>query len=204
MAPVVVGIAGGSGSGKTTLVNAILAGLGSASVARLEQDSYYRDRPDLPLYERSQINYDHPDSLDNELLAGHIRSLLRGLLVHKPRYDFARHERRPDCEEVLPARILLVDGILVLENAELRSLMDLKLYVDTDSDIRFIRRLLRDLNERGRTLESVVHQYLETVRPMHLQFVEPSKRYADVIIPEGGLNEVATALVVTRLRALLG
>ena len=200
---VVVGVAGGSGSGKTTLVEAILDGMGAASVVRLEQDSYYRDRPELSLEERAGINYDHPDALDNPLLAAHVRRLLRGEAIEKPLYDFTTHARRPETERAAPSSVVLVDGILVLENAELRELMDLKLYVDTDPDVRFIRRLARDIRERGRTLDSVVAQYLATVRPMHLQFVEPSKRYADVIIPEGGLNEAATQMVVARLRALL-
>ncbi len=172
-------------------------------MVRLEQDSYYRDRSDLTTEERSQINYDHPGSLDNTLLVEHIQCLLRGESIEKPVYDFATHQRTAGTELVAPARVLLVDGILVLENRALRGLMDLKLFVDTDADVRFIRRLRRDLRERERTLESVVEQYLSTVRPMHQQFVEPSKRYADVIIPEGGLNGVATDMVISRLRALL-
>ncbi len=200
---VVVGIAGGSGSGKTTLVKEILRAMGGEPVVRLAQDSYYRRRTDLTAQERAAINYDHPDSLDNALLAEHVRCLMRGEAVEKPVYDFAMHQRTERTDQVEPSRIVLVDGILVLESAELRGLMDLKLYVDTDSDVRFIRRLSRDLRERGRTLDSVVGQYMETVRPMHLQFVEPSKRYADIIIPEGGLNEAAVSMVVARLRALL-
>lgn len=201
--PVVVGVAGGSGSGKTTLVEAVLRGLEGASVVRIEQDSYYKDRPDLPLEERASINYDHPDSLDNDLLVSHLRRLLVGEPCEKPVYDFTRHQRLSDTELVLPARIVIVDGILVLENATLRSLMDLRLFVDTDPDVRFIRRLLRDVSERGRTVDSVIAQYMATVRPMHLQFVEPSKRYAEVIVPEGGLNEAAVAMIAARLRALL-
>lgn len=201
--PVVVGVAGGSGSGKTTLVEAVLRGLEGTSVVRIEQDSYYKDRPDLPLEERASINYDHPDSLDNDLLVSHLRRLLVGEPCEKPVYDFTRHQRLSDTELVLPARIVIVDGILVLENATLRSLMDLRLFVDTDPDVRFIRRLLRDVSERGRTVDSVIAQYMATVRPMHLQFVEPSKRYAEVIVPEGGLNEAAVAMIAARLRALL-
>ncbi len=200
---VVIGVAGGSGSGKTTLVNSILRELKGASIVRLEQDSYYRSRPELSLEKRAQINYDHPDSLDNLLLRQHIELLLDSQPIEKPVYDFALHERTARTEQVSPASIVLVDGILVLENAELRALMDLKLFVDTDADVRFVRRLLRDLHERGRTLESVVTQYMATVRPMHLQFVEPSKRYADVIIPEGGLNEAAIGMIVARLQTLL-
>ena len=201
--PVVVGVGGGSGSGKTTLVRSILRGLEGESIVRLEQDSYYQDRADLSFEERAKLNYDHPGSIDNKLLAEHIGRLLRGECIRKPVYDFERHERTRRTEEVAPARVILVDGILILESELLRGLMDLKLYVDTDADVRFIRRLLRDLSERGRTLDSVVEQYLATVRPMHLQFVEPSKRYADVIVPEGGLNEAATEMIVARLRALL-
>ncbi len=200
---VVVGVAGGSGSGKTTLVDAILNGMPHQSVVRLEQDAYYRDRPDLSLDDRAMINYDHPDAIENSLLVAHVRALVAGHAVEKPLYDFTRHQRRPDTQRAEPASIVLVDGILILENAELRALMDLKLYVDTDPDVRFIRRLQRDIRERGRTLDSVVQQYLETVRPMHLQFVEPSKRYADVIVPEGGLNAQATEMIVARLRALV-
>ncbi len=200
---VVIGVAGGSGSGKTTLVDSILRELKGASIVRLEQDSYYRARPELSLEERAQINYDHPDSLDNLLLRQHIELLLDSHPIEKPVYNFALHERTARTEQVSPASIVLVDGILVLENAELRALMDLKLFVDTDADVRFVRRLLRDLHERGRTLESVVTQYMATVRPMHLQFVEPSKRYADVIIPEGGLNEAAIGMIVARLQTLL-
>lgn len=200
---VTLGIAGGSGSGKTTLVSAVLRELGGASVVRLEQDAYYRDRPDLSLEERAVINYDHPDSLDNALLIDHVRALQREEPIEKPSYDFASYTRTEQTERVQPAEIIIVDGILVLENEELRSLMDLKLFVDTDADVRLIRRLHRDISERGRTLESVIAQYLETVRPMHLQFIEPSKRYADVIIPEGGLNDAAVGMIVARLRALL-
>jgi uridine kinase len=184
-------------------VSEVLRGLPGESVVRLEQDSYYRDRPELSMEARAAINYDHPDALDNELLRSHIRQLLEGRAIEKPVYDFTHHQRTTETERVRPARIVLVDGILVLENAALRELMDVKLYVDTDSDVRFIRRLLRDITHRGRTLDSVVTQYLGTVRPMHLQFVEPSKRYADVIVPEGGLNEAATEMIVARLRSLL-
>ena len=198
-----IGIAGGSGSGKTTLVRSVLEALPGEDLVRLEQDSYYRERSDLTLGQREEINYDHPDSLDNALLRSHILCLLRGEAIEKPVYDFTTHQRTDVTERVEPARIILVDGILVLENPGLRELMDLKLYVDTDADVRFIRRLVRDIERRGRTLDSVVKQYLATVRPMHLQFVEPSKRYADVIIPEGGLNEAATEMIAARLRSLL-
>ncbi len=199
----VVGIAGGSGSGKTTLVEAIVDGMAPVSVVRLEQDSYYRDQPTLSFAEREMINYDHPNALDNELLVDDIRALVRGTAVEKPVYDFAQHQRTGQRQRVEPAPVVLVDGILVLESPELRGLLDLKLFVDTDPDVRVIRRIVRDLRERGRTLDSVVTQYLETVRPMHLQFVEPSKRHADVIIPEGGLNAVAAGMVIAWLHTML-
>ena len=200
---VVVGIAGGSGSGKTTLVEAIVAGMAPQAVVRLEQDSYYRERPELSFVERETINYDHPDALDNGLLVEHVSALVQGSAVDKPVYDFALHQRTMQRKRIEPAPVVLVDGILVLESAALRALLDLKLFVDTDPDVRVLRRIERDLRERQRTLHSVVAQYMETVRPMHLQFVEPSKRYADVIIPEGGLNAAAAAMVIARLHALL-
>ncbi|MDQ3327043.1 MAG: uridine kinase [Chloroflexota bacterium] len=200
---VVVGIAGGSGSGKTTLVEAIVSGMALGTVVRLEQDAYYRERPELSFTQRETINYDHPDALDNGLLVEHVSALVRGSAIDKPVYDFTLHRRTAERQRVASAPVVLVDGILVLECAALRELLDLKLFVETDSDVRLIRRIERDLRERGRTLDSVVAQYLETVRPMHLQFVEPSKRYADVIIPEGGLNAAAAGMVVARLHALL-
>ncbi len=200
---VVVGIAGGSGSGKTTLVEAIVEGMAPVSVVRLEQDSYYRDQPTLSFAEREMINYDHPDALDNELLVDHVCALVRGTAVEKPVYDFAQHQRTGQRQRLKPAPVVLLDGILVLESPELRALLDLKLFVDTDPDVRVIRRIVRDIRKRGRTLDSVVSQYLETVRPMHLQFVEPSKRHADVIIPEGGLNAAAAGMVIARLHVML-
>lgn len=203
MANLIVGISGGSGSGKSTLVRRLLQMLEGHSVALIEQDAYYRDRPDLTYEQRTRINYDHPASLDNELLLQHLRQLSEGKSVEKPVYDFTTHTRRAQTVHVEPADVLIVEGILIFENEELRSLMDLKLFVDTDSDVRLIRRLHRDMRERGRSLESVIQQYLTTVRPMHLQFVEPSKRYADVIIPEGGLNEAANEMIAARLRAIL-
>lgn len=199
----VLGVAGGSGSGKTTLVERILAALEPGSTARLEQDAYYRDRPDLGIEARAAINYDHPDSLDNDLLVAHVAALAHGQPVQRPVYDFVTYRRLPGAQPIPPAPVVIVDGILVLQNAALREAMDLKLYVDTDSDVRLVRRLRRDIRERGRTVESVLRQYMESVRPMHLQFVEPSKRYADVIIPEGGLNDAAVEMLVVRLRALM-
>jgi uridine kinase len=201
--PVVFGVAGGTASGKTTVARAILSAVSAAQVAYLPHDAYYRDMGDLPFTERARLNYDHPDSLETELLIAHVRRLLDGQVVHIPVYDFTGHRRTERAITVEPAPVILIDGILIFTSAELRSLMDVKIYVDTDADVRFIRRLERDMQERGRSLESIVSQYLNTVRVMHLEFVEPSKRYADVIIPHGGLNRVAMDMVVSRLLSLL-
>ncbi len=203
MPPLIVGLAGGTGSGKSTLVQKILELLAGKSLIVIEQDNYYKANSHLSFEERQRINYDHPSALDNDLLIEHLRMLRAGQPIEKPQYDFTTHTRRPQTVHVEPADVIIVEGILVLENPQLREMMDLKLFVDTDPDVRFIRRLERDIRERGRTMESVISQYLTTVRPMHLQFVEPSKRYADVIIPEGGLNEQATQMIAARLRAIL-
>jgi uridine kinase len=202
--PIVFGVAGGTASGKTTVARTILDAVGAHQVAYLPHDAYYRDMPHLSLEERARLNYDHPQSLETKLLIRHIKQLLAGQLVHVPVYDFTSHRRTAETLLVEPSPIILVDGILIFNRRKLRELMDIKVYVDTDPDVRFIRRLERDIHERGRTLESVVQQYLHTVRPMHLKFVEPSKRYADVIIPGGGLNKVAMAMVVAQLQNLLG
>lgn len=201
--PVVFGVAGGTASGKTTVANAILDAIGASRVAYLAHDAYYRDMSHLPLAERAQLNYDHPQSLETDLLVEHVQQLLDGLDVDVPIYDFTEHLRLADTKRVQASPIILVEGILIFTHRRLRDLMDIKVYVDTDADVRFIRRLARDMNERGRTLDSIVKQYLETVRPMHLEFVEPSKRYADIIIPRGGLNKVALDMVVSRLSDLL-
>ena len=198
----VIGVAGGSGSGKTTVVRRIVDSLGSEHVTLLDHDRYYRDRNDLRLEERASLNYDHPDSLETDLLVRHVRALRAGREVQVPRYDFTRHARLPETETFQPRRALIVEGILVFTDAALRELMDIKVFVDTDSDTRFIRRLQRDVAERGRTMESVIDQYQSTVKPMHLEFVEPSKRYADVIIPLGGHNTVAVDLLLTMLRSV--
>lgn len=202
--PLVIGIAGGTGSGKTTVVRTILHRVGSHRIAALPHDAYYRDLHHLPLEERRRINFDHPDSLESDLLVEHIHQLKRWEPVHVPVYDFANHTRTDRTVLVEPQPIILVDGILIFVEPALRKEFDVKIFVDTDADIRFIRRLTRDINERGRTTHSVIDQYMNTVRPMHLEFVEPSKRYADVIIPEGGLNTVAMDMVVSRIEALLG
>jgi len=201
-ARVVIGVAGGSGSGKTTVVRRIVESLGPDDVTVLEHDRYYRDRNDLRLEERAALNYDHPDSLETDLLVRHVTELRAGRAIAAPTYDFARHARQPNTETVDPRRAIIVEGILIFTDAALRSLLDVKVFVDADDDTRFIRRLQRDISERGRTLPSVIDQYLGTVKPMHLDFVEPSKRYADVIIPRGGHNAVAIDMLLTLIRSL--
>ena len=200
---VTIGLAGGSGSGKTTVAQAILERVGADRVAYLPHDAYYRDHADFPDKRRDEINWDHPDALDTRLLMAHIEQLKRGLPIEVPVYDFAEYRRTSRTLVVEPRPLILVEGILIFTEPELRRLFDMKIFVDTDADIRFIRRLRRDLSERGRTVESVIEQYLSTVHPMHLDFVEPSKRYADVIVPEGGENRVALQLIGAHLRAHL-
>jgi uridine kinase len=200
---IVIGVAGGTGSGKTTVANEILRRVGEENIAYIQHDSYYKDLSHLPPEERMKINFDHPDSLETDLLIQHIRQLLAGQPAEIPVYDFTQHVRTKTTRRVEPRPIILIEGILIFVDPLLRQLMDVRIYVDTDADIRFIRRLQRDIQERGRSLESVIRQYLETVRPMHLEFVEPSKRYADIIIPEGGYNVVALDMIVSRIRALL-
>ena len=202
MAPLVIGVAGGSGSGKTTVVRKILEALGDTRVPVLEHDRYYRDRNELRLEERAALNYDHPDSLESDLMVRHVMELRAGRPIEAPVYDFARHARQRATETFLPRRALIVAGILVFTDAALRDMMDVKVFVDTDDDIRFIRRLQRDISERGRTVTSVIEQYLGTVKPMHLEFVEPSKRYADIIIPQGGHNIVAIDMLLRLIRGL--
>ena len=200
--PVVIGVAGGSGSGKTTVVRRIVESLGPDEVVVLDHDRYYRDRTDLGLEERAALNYDHPDSLETDLLVHHVRQLKAGKAVEVPTYDFARYARRTETERHEPRRAIIVEGILIYSDAALRELMDVKLFVDADADTRFIRRLQRDVAERGRTMESVIDQYLGTVKPMHFEFVEPTKRYADLIIPIGGHNTVAVDLMLSLVRSL--
>jgi uridine kinase len=200
--PLVIGVAGGSGSGKTTVVRRIVDSLGDEQVTVLEHDRYYRDRNDLRLEERAALNYDHPDSLETDLMVQHVLALRAGRLVEVPRYDFARYARHPATDRVTPRRAIIVEGILIFTDAALRALMDVKVFVDTDDDTRFIRRLQRDISARGRTVQSVIDQYLGTVKPMHLEFVEPSKRYADIIIPQGGHNAVAIDMLMTLIRSL--
>ncbi|MFW5942021.1 MAG: uridine kinase [Chloroflexota bacterium] len=201
--PVVFGVAGGTASGKTTVANTILDAVGASQVAYLAHDAYYKDMGHLPFEERSRLNYDHPDSLETDLMVTHVEQLLQGEAVQVPIYDFTRHHRTKRTVAAEPSPIILVEGILVFTHVRLRELMDIKVYVDTDPDVRLIRRVVRDMEERGRSLDAIIKQYLETVRPMHLEFVEPSKRYADIIIPRGGMNKVALDMVVSRLMELL-
>ncbi len=202
MKPFVIGVAGGSGSGKTTVVRRIVESLGDDQVSLIEHDRYYRPRDDLRLEERAALNYDHPDSLETDLLVQHVKDLRHGTPVEVPIYDFARHARESGTTTVPPRRAIIVEGILIFTDADLRRLMDVKVFVDADDDTRFIRRLQRDISDRGRTVASVIDQYLGTVKPMHLEFVEPSKRYADIIIPLGGHNTVAIDMLLTLIRSL--
>ncbi|MGB1374698.1 MAG: uridine kinase [Rhodothermales bacterium] len=200
--PVIIGLAGGSGSGKSTILRRLLDELGPEHVSVLEHDAYYKDLGGIPFEDRLRVNYDHPDSLETPLLVSHIEQLLAGQAVNKPVYDFANHTRAGETQRIEPTPIIIVEGILVLAEPELTKQMDIRLFVDTDDDIRLIRRIRRDMVERGRSLESILEQYESTVRPMHIEFVEPSKRQADVIIPRGGHNAVAFDLVLARIRYL--
>jgi uridine kinase len=201
--PLVIGIAGGTGSGKTTVANGILKRVGTEHISYLPHDAYYRELGDLPPDQKAAVNFDHPNSLETELMIAHIRQLKAGNPIELPIYDFSTHSRTGESIRVDPHRVIIVEGILIFAEPDLRELFDVRLFVDTDPDIRFIRRLTRDITERGRTTENVIHQYMTTVRPMHLEFVEPSKRYANVIIPEGGLNEAAMDMVIARIETLL-
>jgi uridine kinase len=201
--PIIIGVAGGTGSGKTTVANAVLDRVGYHHIIHIQHDSYYRDLCDLQTEERAHVNFDHPDSLETELLIKHLKELRAGRAVEVPVYDFTTHSRASHTERVEPHRVIVVDGILIFVEKALRELFDIKIFVDTDADLRFIRRLERDITERGRTTRAVIDQYLTTVRPMHLEFVEPSKRYADIIIPEGGFNTVALDMIAARLKSML-
>jgi uridine kinase len=202
--PIIIGVAGGTGSGKTTVAFAILEKVGWNRIALIQHDSYYYDASNLPLEERARLNFDHPDALETPLLVEHLKALRAGEPVQIPTYDFRTHTRLAETRLVNPEPVILVEGILIFAEPALRELFDVKIFVDADSDIRFMRRLERDLKERGRSLDSIIDQYMTTVRPMHLEFVEPSKRYAHVIIPEGGHNTVALDMVVARVQTLLG
>jgi uridine kinase len=200
---ILIGIAGGSGSGKTLVAKTIYRELGSDRVVIIDQDSYYKDLDDVPIRERDQRNFDHPEAFDYNLMKQQMRDLLDGKTVHQPIYDYTRHARTSDTRVIGDQFIIVLEGILIFSDPELRKMMDIKVYIDTDADVRFIRRLNRDIHERGRSAESVIRQYQDSVRPMHLQFVEPSKRYADIIIPEGGHNKVAIDLLKVKIQDLL-
>ncbi len=199
----VIGVAGGTGSGKSTLVRKLQEAFADEDVATLSHDYYYRNYPGMTFEERTRLNYDHPRSFDTETMVAHVEALRNGVPVQRPVYSFVQHARLDETVLVMPSRVLIVEGILIFENKPLRELMDMKVFVDTDADLRLARRLLRDVCERGRTMESVVEQYVATVKPMHDEFVEPSKRYADVIIPEGGFNSVAVAMLIENIRSVI-
>lgn len=201
--PILIGIAGGTGSGKSTIAKEIYNKFQENCIAMIEQDSYYKDQSNIPYEERTKINYDHPKAFDTELLISHLKSLMQRESIEKPVYDFEIHNRKKESITVESKDIIIVEGILILEDPGIRELLDIKIYVDTDADVRIIRRLVRDINERGRTVDSVINQYLNVVRPMHMQFIEPTKRYADIIIPEGGHNKVAIDIIVAKIKQIL-
>ncbi|HBI7152525.1 TPA: uridine kinase [Staphylococcus pseudintermedius] len=203
MATTIIGIAGGSGSGKTSVTNKIMNNLEGHSVALIEQDYYYKDQSHLTFEQRLKTNYDHPFAFDNDLLIQNLKSLQSGQSVEVPTYDYTNHTRSDKTIAFQPKDVIIVEGIFALENEELRNMMDVKIYVDTDTDLRILRRLVRDTKERGRTMESVIDQYLTVVRPMHNQFIEPTKKFADIIIPEGGSNKVAIDIMTTKIQALV-
>lgn len=201
--PIIIGVAGGTGSGKTTVAKEIFQQFNEQSIVLIEQDAYYKDQSELSFEDRLKTNYDHPLAFDNDLLLEHLLQLAAGERVEKPVYDYKAHTRSNKFIVIEPKDVIIVEGILILEDERLREVMDIKLFVDTDADIRIIRRLLRDIQDRGRSIESVIDQYTTVVRPMHLQFIEPTKRYADIVIPEGGQNRVAIDLMVTKIRTII-
>lgn len=201
--PVVIGVTGGSGSGKTSVSQQIVNHFSELSVLLLEQDAYYKDQSHLPFEERLKTNYDHPLAFDNDLFYNHLMALIKGRSINKPVYDYSLHTRSDEVIHVESREVIIVEGILILDDKDIRELMDIKVYVDTDDDIRLARRILRDINERGRTVESVIDQYCDVVKPMHHQFIEPTKRYADIIVPEGGYNQVAIDLLTTKVATIL-
>ena len=201
--PILIGIAGGTGSGKSTVANEIYNALPKDSIVKIEQDSYYKDQSALSFEERIKTNYDHPDAFDTELMLSHLADLIEGQAIEKPIYDFEIHNRKTETVKVESKDIIILEGIMVLVEPEIRNLLDIKLFVDTDADVRIVRRLQRDIKERGRTIDSVIEQYLNVVRPMHLQFVEPTKRYADLIIPEGGYNKVAIDIMIAKVNEIV-
>lgn len=201
--PILIGITGGTGSGKSTVAQAIYDSLSEKNIAIIEQDAYYKDQSHLTFEERVKTNYDHPLAFDIDLLIEHLTKLSNNESIEKPAYDFENHNRKPETTTFHPKDIIILEGILILDEPRLRDMLDIKIFVDTDSDVRIIRRILRDIEERGRSLDSVIDQYLRTVRPAHLQFVEPNKKYADIIIPEGGFNQVAIDIMVAKVRSIV-
>lgn len=201
--PILIGIAGGTGSGKSTVTNEIYKNITESNIVIIEQDSYYKSQDHLSFDERVKTNYDHPFAFDNELLVSHLKCLLNGDSIEKPIYDFEIHNRKKDTIKVEPRDIIIIEGILILNEKEIRDILDIKIYVDTDADVRLIRRILRDIKERGRSLDSIILQYINTVRPAHLQFVEQSKRYADIVIPEGGHNKVAIDIILAKINEII-
>ena len=199
----IIGVAGGSGSGKSTLVKKLQEAFGAKDVSTLCHDYYYKEHSDMSYEQRTQLNYDHPQAFDTDMMVAHIRSLKNNETIERPVYSFVEHNRTAERVTVKPSKVIIIDGILIFENQELRDLMDIKVFVDTDADVRLARRILRDVCNRGRSMESVIEQYLSTVKPMHEEFVEPSKRYADVIIPEGGFNSVAVEMLIQSIRSLI-
>lgn len=199
----VIGVAGGTGSGKSTLVKRLQEAFRSEDVATLCHDYYYKAHPELTYEERTKLNYDHPQSFDTDMLVEHVRALKSNVAIERPVYSFVEHNRTEETVAVKPSKVIIIDGILIFENKELRDLMDIKVFVDTDADLRLARRILRDVRERGRSMESVISQYTTTVKPMHEEFVEPSKKYADVIIPEGGFNSVAVQMLIQNIRSIV-
>lgn len=201
--PILIGISGGTGSGKSTVASAIFKSQSEKNIAIIQQDSYYKDQTHLSFEERIKTNYDHPLAFDTDLLIEHLNMLLQNRRIFKPIYDFERHTRKKETEPVEPKDIIILEGIMLFDDFALRNMLDIKIFVDTDADVRIIRRIVRDINERGRTLDSVIEQYLTTVRPAHLQFVEPNKKYADIIIPEGGFNQVAIDIMVAKIQSII-
>ena len=200
--PIIIGIAGGTGSGKSTLADNIRKEFAN-NITMLSHDYYYKSNSHLSFDERKKLNYDHPDAFDTDLLIEHLNKLKKGEVIYRPNYSFVTYLREEQTVEVVPKKVILLDGFLIFENKELRDMMDIKIFVDTDADIRFIRRLVRDVSDRGRTLESVIEQYTTIVKPMHEQFVEPSKKYADIIVPEGGYNHVALNMIIEKIRSII-